>query len=272
MFNSLFDKAAQLPAQAMSCITGMVTLPQTPVQFYDLMKEKVIDSTEKAGKIILAKLEQIQPEPTMKQLHLVTAVLARVSHFHALGLDFSAYDITTSLREKVKDGEYDITDVAKDTFAGAYVSVVDHSAVRDVLKELFTLDLIPNYTSTNHFNANANRGAGASYVLYQFSKNPNPTASNVLSGATSVPTTPATTTVPVAQTVSATLRLPDDTMWQKAKDYLANKRAFGIPATLKQVQSRLKGYSVTCEELRFGLVNRSYSLAYAPNLSESTVL
>ena len=62
-------------------------------------------------------------------------------------------------------------------------------------------------------------------------------------------------------------------MWSKAETYVRNKRATGDSPTLKQIQSRLKGFSVTCADLKKHFDGRhGYSVVVLPELSKSYVL
>ena len=236
-----------------------------------------IDEPEKAGKQksyqqqIVDAVASAKHNTHMKPLHLVTAILARIAHFHALKTDFSAYDITTSLREKVATGEYDIVDVRKDYFGGALLAVVKHDAVRDIVNELFGLDMIPNYSATNHFNSLR----GVSYVVYRHGQNATiqrPTASVPTPAPVASPAPTAQFTNSAAQPQTVAASQPNTDMWAKAVSYVQNKKLLGQSPTLKQVQSRLKGYSVTCNEIYNFLKQKGYSFVRpTQNISEAEV-
>jgi hypothetical protein len=207
-------------------------------------------------------LKPFNIEPMKQNLHLVTAILARIAHFHALKLNFSGHDITKSLREKVAAGEYALRDVTEtDTFDNQVLPVIDHSKVRDVVKELFELDLVPNYKPKNHYDS----ATGRSYVLYEYDKPPAPVTAPAsaaqnfvaLQNVAVANQTPITTA-----TQKAPLKQPDAAMWKKFEDYLDAQFNAGKRPTMKSAQSRLKGYKITCVELQ-NKANQNWQLKFS---------
>ncbi len=202
----------------------------------------------------------IQPKQSMKTLHLAIAILTRINHFHALKTDFSAFDITRSLREKVSNGEYDISDVDKDTFGGQLVSVVEHESVKDIVKELFKEDLIPDYTPKNFFDS----AKGRSYVKYSFS---NGAATQPITASAGLAAPASAVSAPK---VTAPAPAPSNAVWDKAVQYVKNRGT--APTSMKQIQSRLKGNSVTCKEIAGEFIRRGWTVKhFSNNISESYV-
>ncbi len=243
----------------------------------------------------IAKTTTLQ---TMKALHLSIGVLARINHFHALQADFSAHDITVSLRDKVADGSYDIVDVY-DTISirGQNVKQIKHDDVKAIVRELFDLDLIPDYVPQNdpagfirYTYASATPVVAAttpvvpavpvapqSNVIADVLKRLQDAAAARTAGAVSLARASATqgqTAVnALTAATSATALAPTSSdMWNKAETYVRNKRAVGYSPTLKQIQSRLKGYSVTCADLKnYFEGKRGYSVVKHADLSKSYV-
>lgn len=182
----------------------------------------------------------------MQKLHLVTAVLATMSKFHALKKDFSAHQVTTSLRDEVESGDLTISDVEQ-TYGPNMVSNVVHSEVRDIVDELFKLKYIPDYVTR----VTTDPITGRSYTLrkYQEEVTPAPSLATKSVAALVGLTTPAQAAPSNPAPVAApSLAGP---IAHKVYVYLQN-RAPGL-TTMKQIQSRLKGHSITCKEL-IGLV------------------
>ncbi len=191
-------------------------------------------------------LQPYNIEPMNKELHLAVAVVNRINHIHSLKVNFSAYDVTTSLREAVKDGVITLKDEGLDyeIFDGVNAPVIRHTEVRDIVKELFAENLIPDYVS------GYGKQNGQSYVEYKY------TGPAVLA---SVATAPLSTVNSLIQNVgnaavqagnsiqalNHSLKSIDSEMWRKARYYVDGKNG----ATAKQIQSRLKGYNVTCREI-----------------------
>lgn len=269
---------------ATGILPGPCTLSFGPTYFGQSVASAL--KAVKAEEQIANAIDKIKHRPTMTILHLVTAVLARISSFHKNKADFSAYDITTDLRKKVAEYAYDIVDVRKDHFGGAFLSVIKHDAVRDIIEELFSLKLIPDYVVTPHYNSQKD----VSYKLYVFTSDDAP-AAPVASAPAPLPATvatdPANDAAGLTQVVAAVapvlapaaplspapaLASPDSAMWAKVDHYVATKRSLLEYPTIKQIQSRLKGFAVTCQQIFDYLKQRNVTIIdLTGNVSQAEV-
>ncbi len=255
--------------------SGQVTLPEP---YPNIFAQPMLNTFSKNN--ISKAIQSMCHNPKPKSLHLVTAVIDRIAHFNALKVNFSAYDITRAVREKLEDGQYELVDVLdKGYFNGKTLPIVEHSTVRSVVKELFDLKLIPNFTPTNHFDSQVQN----SYVLYKYEKDvpgPNFNLQNAINQADVAAKLPAvdakftastanlqaaidrsavgpmvaltglTNPLPKPVTVATkfkSLKTPTTAMWDKVVDY-ADTYGANCPS-IKKLQSRLKGWKVTCKEL-----------------------
>jgi hypothetical protein len=149
----------------------------------------------------------------MKTITVTTAILLTLKEF--VNDTFSIHDVTKNIRKNVRNGEYELVD---------YVDSVPHDLVKTHFLELIDNGLLDNYYVRN--NPNGYR----EYCL-------NPTFDSV-QPATADPTT-------VVQNAMATTVLPTDVQL-KIYAYLKNNG----PANMKRIQSRLKGYNYTCQEIK----------------------
>ena len=168
----------------------------------------------------------------MKQITLQTAVLAAVKNFR--DDIFSIFNITRSIREDVANGSYELT---------SYGTSVNH----DNVKEAF-LELMENVYS-NEYQV---RDSGRGYREFQKIAQTQTVTPCVAPGCTN----PSTTSCATPQCPQASSFPKDVTDCITA--YLRNNG----PRTMKQIQSRLKGFSTTCEDLasylaNLGLVDKS---------------
>jgi hypothetical protein len=150
----------------------------------------------------------------MKHISTTTAILLAINEFG--DNPFSIYNITKSIRKSVRDGAYELR---------YYFDDVEHDLVKDYFLELIDNGLLDHYYVRN--NPNGYR---------EYSK----TIPNVIPKAT-IPDPTA-----VVQNAMATTILPKEVQL-KIYTYLKGR---GYSATMKQIQSRLKGHSYTCQEIK----------------------
>lgn len=244
-----------------------------PPQYFSL---KSVDGQLKPVKVEPQRKNYNKPK--MKTLHLATAVLATIADFRKSQRDFSAYDVTQALRDQVRNGTLDIADARKDYIGQAYVPVIVHNQIRAIVAEFSDLEYLQDYTPTTFTDQSRN----LSYRLYKYgpvSQTPTvpvPAAQAAQFSVTgvlpsAVPTPTSTVTAKRSIKATAGLKKPDGAMWQKVSAYINARNAAGNVATLKQVQSRLKGYAITCSDLNGQLRNRGYQVVSARNVSQATV-
>lgn len=180
----------------------------------------------------------------MTTISLNTAVLLAIQGVLASQKSFSAHDITKAIRASVNDSEYLLSDRDTEDVDGIQTQRVEHTEVRGIIDELYDAAVFGNVGMVRRFN-------GSFYEYSRPAQTPTRvTAATVAPQAVSVPSTPANQLLDVI------------------KNYV---QARG-PVTLKQVQSRLKGTSLTCGDLA-KLVQSHTDLALrpSPTLSLSTV-
>lgn len=150
----------------------------------------------------------------MKTLKITTAILLAIKGFGTS--QFTIYDITRTIRNDTSSGAYEVYSYGDD---------IDHDMVKEEFMELWVNGVLGGILLSYN---------PSGYREYQWV------------GANQ-PQPPQTTMTPttVVQTAMATTSIPKDVQ-VKIYAYLKNNG----PATMKQIQSRLKGYSYTCQEIR----------------------
>jgi hypothetical protein len=143
---------------------------------------------------------------------------------------FSIWDITNSIRDHVNDGDYQLR---------YEFDNVEHKTVKDFFLEIADSGLIDNYYTK--FNVNGYR---------EFCK-VNPVSPHPTVVTTRVVPTPTTTTATVD------VRFPPSVQ-KKMYNYIKNRG----PVSMKQIQSRLRDYNYTCQELfdflnKIGLIDKN---------------
>lgn len=186
----------------------------------------------------------------MKQLPLAAAVAVTVQAFTTAQKEFSAHDVTRELRTLVNSGELGIIDLSRvdvDGIPNTYR--IDHNTVRGYVRASF--GSVPNYERDN------SRG----YALYR-----------PKTAGSSYSATPVATPAPTTYTSQVSAPPFSTAITSKVISYVNNKLADGICPTLKQIQSRLKGYSITCKEIADILPTALYKVAVNSDVfSRSTV-
>lgn len=166
----------------------------------------------------------------MNTVKLSTAVLIAINSLDS----FSAYDVTQEIRRMSNDGEIEISDVMPQImYRGVWVSDIQHNEVRELVNEYYQNDIFDATTSTDF-----------GYVLYTKNTIGDAVASHTHQQA---PTTAASLNTSPAQ---------HQTILNKIKEYL--KTTSFDRVTIKQMQSMLKGYSITCEEIQDMMVDGGY--------------
>lgn len=188
---------------------------------------------------------------TTKTLTFDVAVLNRIANFHKQKKNFSAYDITRTLRQAVNDGEIQISDSSlqlQNGNSGNQFLNIPHGRVKEVVHQLFSESLIPDFVPQDN-------GVFINYTYNdpQTAVDPNPTRLINIVGATITNDgilPPDIKKFDTIRNFDANLiakgKTPDKEMWEKVSEYLYS---FSYARTAKEIQSRLKGYSVTCKEI-----------------------
>lgn len=173
----------------------------------------------------------------MKSITLTTAVLAAVKNFR--DDVFSIFNITRSIREDVDNGDYEI--------AGS-----GRTVLHDDVKNAF-LELMDNVYGNDY----STRDSGRGYREFQRTAGQTQSQSQAQPAKCPAPgcTNPNTTSCAAPQCPQAS---PLDSVKDTITSYL---RSNG-PRTMKQIQSRLKGFTTTCEDLatyleNLGIVDKS---------------
>lgn len=177
-------------------------------------------------------------------LTLQAAVLAVIGSFGTLNKTFSAFDVTTELRRQANAGEVEITDLTIEPIGALNTYRIEHRDIRDLVRESF---------DNKDFTAITQR-APAGYIEY----------------VTSAPSFLSTTAQPVNQPAATFATGKDDQTTARIVSYVQNKLGVGINPTLKRVQSRLKGTSITTKEIGGILSAKGFNITFnvsAPSLS-----
>ena len=177
----------------------------------------------------------------MNNLRFVTAVLVAVGDLRTA--PFSVFNITTKLRKQVNDGELAFTDKTPETIDGVGTYRVDHQEVREVFNELRRSNVLTGLTS---------RDTG-SYMEYANDTTaqvvPSPTTTGMVTCAGQVvqpPINPRAGHTLLSVVAQPTALPPDAALRQKVQDYLKGRS--GQDVTMKEIQSRFKGVSKTCQD------------------------
>lgn len=175
----------------------------------------------------------------MKQITLTTAVLAATKNFR--DDIFSIYNITRSIREDVESGDYEIVGSGR-------------TVLHDEVKAAF-LELMEHVYGNEYQTRDSGRGYREFQRISktQAAQCSAPGCSNTATTSCAAPACPQV----APQTSQTTSSFPNDVK-KSITDYLSKNG----PRTMKQIQSRLKGFSCTCEDLatylgNLGLVDKS---------------
>lgn len=262
---------------------------------------------------------------TMKKLHLVTAVASVIAAHQKAVLPFSAWNITSAIRDMVNNGELTIVEGNCTSFGNAVK--IPHADVRDIVKELHDEKLFDAVVNDNGQFREYHWGAVGKFLVQKAptlpTQAPNtpvgPQANDIFnlrpshyaqswnrgkiievstakrqvkvkhptyyaeawfsfndidnrqgSVTAPVPVSPVATVATVATVAASALKAPDAEMWQKAENYI---KVNGT-RTLKQIQSRLKGWKVTVKEIAEHFAtskNAKFFVRYATPFANSVV-
>jgi hypothetical protein len=141
----------------------------------------------------------------------INIITAILLSIRSFGNDqFSIFDITSNIRENLNDGEYELS---------IFGDRIAHDVVKTHFTELADYGFLSDY-SMKHENG------------YRVFKRTQALATTTINQSTNAPTPAATT-------------IPSDVQLIIYK-YLKGRS----PVTMKQIQSRLKGHTYTCQEIK----------------------
>lgn len=168
----------------------------------------------------------------MKTYHnLATAVQCIVDEFGEASKRFSAYDITQELRRRVNEETAEISNIPYEHVDGRYTQKIEHNDVRNEIFKLHHDGKLDRFQGGN---------GNASYMVYEVKAASNPV--KVL-GVNPLSSSPVKALNQVANAVRPT---PTD---NDVMDYINRKHKAGENPTLKQVQSRFKGYQISTQDI-----------------------
>jgi hypothetical protein len=193
----------------------------------------------------------------MKSILLSTAVLLAVGELRQLQpTGFSIHDVTKRLREQVANGDVEFSDRHLEMINGQMTFRVDHESVKTIFTEYLDQGILTGLDkdySPAGFRIFVNRPA----VVVQNSTPTIPvqTGSPITQSPQAVKVTNSPATPQKAGKVFPTIhnQLTQDAI----RNYLTNTPR-GQVRTMKEIQSRLKGFSVTCQEIYDFLTNDGY--------------
>jgi hypothetical protein len=183
----------------------------------------------------------------MKSILFVTAVFAASADIANLKPQgFSIHDITKRLREQTANGDVEFSDRTREDVDGTYTFRVDHSEVKNVFNELFEAGL----------NLALDKKWSNGFFIYVRKADDDDDTFNHAVGGTAIQH-PATNVIPFP-TPSAT-SATDQEILDKTNVYLG-KFTSGDEISMKQIQSRFKGISKTCEQYADLLENAGHRI------------
>lgn len=151
----------------------------------------------------------------MKQIHVITAILLSLKDF---GTDtFSIHNITLDIRDRINIQEYELE---------YFEDRISHDVVKTYFTQLLDNGILFKYDRANNPNG-----------FWEYTR-------QITSSKTVTTPTPDPVTTTVVNAMASTV-LPTDVQL-KIYSYLKNNG----PASMKRIQSRLKGYSYTCSEIK----------------------
>lgn len=190
----------------------------------------------------------------MKNTILATAVLLAVGELRQAG-KFSVLNITKKLREWANTGELELSDRTPEDVNGVNTYRIEHDEVKTIFNDMYNNSVIINLS----------RGFNGSYYEYA----DNGSASTVSSTSGWPKAIIAPRSYPKQPFVT---KQTSDPFVQTILDYVSSCRSSGKSVSMKQVQSRFKGVSKTCQEYADILVRAGYVLSNASSpVSRQTV-
>ena len=193
-----------------------------------------------------------------------TAVLSTLSLVLASSPDrFSALAVTNALRDRVSNGEIEITDVPKiplpsaDPNAGVLVSEVSYTKVKQLLSELH--ESVAGVFSLADFTPTSTKDAATGARYYEYVKR--------TSVSNTMPTPSQSFAKPPVPSVAPKISTPANTQSGEAAkilSYVQNKLSVGQSPTLKQIQSRLKDTPLRCKDIADILISLGAGITTHP--------
>ena len=244
-----------------------------PLQDYQrkVLEQKItLDLNKILGKIA-EKPQNIHKKQPMKKLTFATAVLDTLCDFTTLGQDFSAYDVTRSLRQKVNNGEITVLDGTPTTFKGRTTTSIPHYTtqasngdkivgVQEIVHDIFKQNDMTGYTAQDTGN----------YILY-VCDTPAPVVAAPVSPLGSAIGNALTNLTAAASKTPAPAKR--SAIGEAIDNYVFNQCGLkGVAPTLKQIQSAIKRKGqYTCQEIRDEAVAYGLKVKSNVHLSKSTV-
>lgn len=188
----------------------------------------------------------------MKNLLFVTAVILAVGELRqSKPQGFSVHDVTTRLRAQVNQGDISFTDKPFEDITltdGSTLNTqkVEHNDVKALFNDLYGNGVLTGLDKSyaTGYITYVNRPSAQSQVTTQ------PAVSGVSVQGSSI-----AVATPKAQAAFPTIN--NQLTQDKILNYL-NNTPKGQPRSMKQIQSRLKGYLATCREIHTFLTNKGF--------------
>jgi hypothetical protein len=228
------------PRVGVRCVdtTGLryVDTRQLTPEEQDYVDEKKLIDNERRVKILAQKLLDNLTNPNYnilmcKQVKFVTAVALAIQDIRSS--PFSAFNVTQKLREWVNKGDVAFTDKSPEDVDGVTTYRIEHQEVRSTVHELINNGVVQGLDT---------RDTGRFIEYFESAPiqcvSPTPTPQ--------APTNPRAGHTPLVSVCQPSPLPADADLRQKLQDYLKGRA--GQNVTMKEVQSRFKGVSKTCQE------------------------
>lgn len=204
---------------------------------------------------------------------LQTAVEVEIQESYNTGVEFSAWSLCQSIRNKVNSGKLTLNDRPAETIGGNVTFNVPTDEVRRICAERFRNNLMTGFSRSYKTNPTN----GLTYTVY-VPNNPSPVTTpstvsadpNVVSVAKSDGTNisdPSVKTCFVIQNPNIVSPTPvqatkvDD----RVKSYVSSKLSAGINPTFKEIQSSLKVAGILCSDLVVIVKRLGYNVVQTGN-------
>lgn len=234
--------------------------------YYDAKLDGPVTKDSVTKKFLDNPPSPVQNTPMcMKNLRFVTAVIAAVGSLRSS--PFSAFTITSKLRDEVNNGELSFIDKSSETVDGVGTYRVDHSEVRSVFRELLDNAVITGLKARQNpagYLEYSNDTASVSPTQNQQPQPvPKPLAPTLPTFDTIFPPLPkgfaanakfvagnpdpnTCVGLPLDLKTALNQHYLDNEFAQKVQEYLNGRK--GVPVTMKEIQSRFKGIYKTCKQ------------------------
>ena len=169
-----------------------------------------------------------------------TAILKAIDAKRQIAANFSAHEITKFVRNLVNDQNSgtNLSDRVAETRGGINTFRVDHNEVKEYIRELKDNGLLANYNRDEV-------EPGGNYSVFIYEGPPalqNPTISPAVCCSASKAQAAAFTTPLVAKFNYTVIE-------SKIRDYVQTKHGNDEFPSAKMIQSRMKGFSLTCRDI-----------------------